>query len=119
VSNRKRTGNWAEQHACSYLRSQGLRLVEKNYSAPCGELDLVMQQEDTLVFVEVRYRADDRFGGALESINSSKVRKLINTAEHFLQRYRRPHSSCRFDAVLLSGRESVPRLEWIQDAFQT
>lgn len=113
----KRRGDWAEAHARQFLTAQGLSHMVSNYSAHCGELDLVMRDQHTLVFVEVRYRANNRFGGALESIDQHKVRKLVRTAEHFLQRHQGTHEACRFDAVLLSGPQNAPSLEWIKDVF--
>jgi putative endonuclease len=113
----KLRGDWAEARARQFLTAQGLSHMMSNYSAPCGELDLIMRDKHTLVFVEVRYRAYNKFGGALESIDQHKIRKLVRTAEHFLQRYGGAHKGCRFDAVLLSGPQSTPSLEWIKDAF--
>jgi putative endonuclease len=95
-----------------------LRLVARNVRSPFGEIDLVMEDSETLIFVEVRYRNTQRFGGPLESVDWRKQRKLRATAEHFLQRHaklaRRP---CRFDVVAVTTGQGSPEVEWIPDAF--
>ena len=109
-------GQAAEEQALAYLNKQGLRLLARNYRCRSGEIDLVMQQADTLVFVEVRYRQSSRFGSAAETVTRSKQQKLLNTASRFLQE-RALDAPCRFDVVGISGRQS-PQIEWIKDAFQ-
>lgn len=106
------TGKEAENHAASFLQSRGLRLVERNYRCRMGEVDLIMEHGNTLVFVEVRLRRNERFGGAAASINGHKQRRLIHAAQHYLQQQAK-EPPCRFDAVLLDG----IRIEWIKDAF--
>jgi putative endonuclease len=95
-----------------------LRLVARNVRSPFGEIDLVMEDAETLIFVEVRYRNTQRFGGPAESVDGRKQRKLRATAEHFLQRNaklaRRP---CRFDVVAITAENGAPEIEWIPDAF--
>jgi putative endonuclease len=109
-------GQAAEEQALAYLHKQGLRLLARNYRSRSGEIDLVMQQADTLVFVEVRYRQSSHFGSAVESVTAAKQRKLLSTASRFLQE-RALDVPCRFDVVGISGRQST-EIEWIQDAFQ-
>ncbi|MBZ0104354.1 MAG: YraN family protein [Sulfuricella denitrificans] len=106
------TGKAAENTAASFLQSQGLRLVERNYRCRMGEVDLIMEHGDTLVFVEVRLRRSERYGGAAASITGHKQRKLIHAAQHYLQQITK-QPPCRFDALLLDG----ARIEWIKDAF--
>ncbi len=114
-------GRRAEQDACDYLERQGLRLVERNYRCASGEIDLIMRDRDTLVFVEVRYRRSRRFGGGAESVDRRKQGKLSATAAHYLQTHpgaaRRP---CRFDVIALTGADNGhPHVDWISNAFQT
>lgn len=115
------TGNNAEARALSYLVQQGLTLVETNYRCRPGEIDLVMNENGTLVFVEVRYRADQSYGGALESIDARKQRKLRAAAMHYLQqRHGSMEVPCRFDVVLVSGSldtDSGVELDWIPNAL--
>ncbi|MFJ5447038.1 YraN family protein [Methylobacillus methanolivorans] len=111
----KQLGDDAEALAANYLQSQGLSLLARNYRCRFGEIDLIMQQGSSIVFVEVRMRSQTRFGGAAASINVPKQQKLIRTAEHFLQQHGN-QAPCRFDAVLLTGL-NTNHIEWIQDAF--
>jgi putative endonuclease len=108
-----RAGIEAEDLALTYLEGQGLRLKARNYTCRLGEIDLVLLDGVTLVFVEVRQRTHRTFGGAAESITARKRQKLIATARHFLAR-QRSLPPCRFDAVLVDGEG---RIEWIRDAF--
>src|SRR5690606_23628442 len=86
-SSRQQRGNASEQRACQWLREQGLELVTQNWRCRLGEIDLIMQHGDTLVFVEVRYRAQDDFGGALASVDQRKQRRLVLAARHYLSRF--------------------------------
>ena len=111
----------AEQAALEHLQSRGLKLLERNYRCPAGELDLVMFDRQELVFVEVRYRRSEHFGGAAPSVDAGKRRKLRRTGEAFLQQYPRlSFSACRFDVVAITGATvAAPeyRIDWISDAF--
>ena len=107
-------GELAEDAAAEFLAGRGMRLVERNYRCRFGEIDLIMSDAGTLVFVEVRYRRNKFFGGALESITATKREKLLRTARHYMSA--RGHiPRCRFDAVLLNG--DTAEIEWIENAF--
>ncbi len=108
-------GNAAEEQARRYLEGQGLRTVARNVRGRFGELDLIMQQGQSLVFVEVRYRRSSSFGGAIASVDAKKQRKLIATAQGYLQQH--PHDGpCRFDVVALDNRPNG--IEWLQNAIE-
>ena len=92
-------GRHAEDIAATFLQQQGLALVARNYQCRFGEIDLIARDGDTLVFVEVRMRANDAFGGAAASITARKRDKLLRTARHYLSGLART-PACRFDAVL-------------------
>jgi len=111
-------GKSKEKLACRYLEKKGFQLIETNYYCRRGEIDLIMRDQDSLVFVEVRYRKNDIFGSAIESVNHHKQRRLIFTAEHYLQQTRTPLAA-RFDVVAISGSEANPTINWIQNAFGT
>ncbi len=99
--------------ARTYLERQGLRPVARNYRCRLGEIDLVMRDADTLVFVEVRFRASTRFGSPAETVDRRKQRRLAATAEIYLQQH--PNAlPCRFDVVAISGND---RIDWIRNAF--
>jgi putative endonuclease len=106
-------GREAEELALQFLTGAGLRLMSRNYTCRLGEIDLILQDGDTVVFVEVRQRRNATFGSAGESITGRKQDKLIATARHYLAR-RRETPPCRFDAVLVDGGGGV---QWIRDAF--
>lgn len=121
MANSRDRGQDAELACCRYLQQQGLTLLARNYQSRRGELDLVMQDQDTVVFVEVRYRASDAYGGALASITSSKQNKLRMTAEQFLQQETRLKNG-RFDVVAMTGKvqnngATHYSFEWIKNAF--
>lgn len=112
-------GAWAEQHAARYLATAGLRELERNYRCPGGEIDLIMEEGEVLVFVEVRYRRHERHGSAAESVHTLKRQRLLHSAQHYLLAHApRERQPCRFDVVTLSGTAPVLRVEWIKNAFQ-
>jgi putative endonuclease len=106
-------GQAAEDLALRHLSGHGLELVERNFRCKGGEIDLVMQERATLVFVEVRKRADRSHGGAAASVTAAKQRRLIVAAQIYLQRYRQP-PPCRFDVVAIDGAQ----LDWLQNAIE-
>jgi putative endonuclease len=106
-------GRQAEDTAFDYLRKRGLTEIERNYRCRFGEIDLIMRDIETVVFVEVRQRSSNLFGGASDSIDARKKRKLLTTARHYIAATG-GFPDCRFDAVLLNGDNQV---EWIRDAF--
>ena len=111
----KQAGDAAEERALAHLASQGLQLVARNYRTPHrggGEIDLVMRDAGTLVFVEVRKRARRDFGGAAASIGPVKQRRIVFAARHFLMRLASP-PPCRFDVVSVEA----GRIEWLKAAF--
>lgn len=111
----KATGDQAELLAAIYLQKQGLNLLEKNYRCRYGEIDLILRDQKTLVFAEVRLRSNLNFGGAASSITPQKQNRLILTAQHFLGTQHNP-PPCRFDVVLLKDL-SLTHIEWIKNAF--
>lgn len=108
-------GSDAEKAAIAYLQQHHLVLLAQNYRCRFGEIDLIMRDHDTLVFIEVRMRSNDAFGGAAASITPSKQAKLLRTARHYLAEIN-SEPPCRFDALLLSGADGK-KIEWIKNAF--
>ncbi len=102
-------GMQAEERALGYLLGQGLTLVERNVRSRRGEIDLVMHDAGTLVFVEVRQRSAARFGGAAASIGTVKQARMWRAAQAFLARHPSP-PPCRFDAVCIDG----DQLQWLR-----
>lgn len=117
----KRLGDAAEAQARRFLEAQGLRWVASNFRTPGrggGEIDLIMRDADTLVFVEVRRRSRSDFGGAGASIGPLKQRRIVLAARHYLLRL--PHlPPCRFDVLLVEGAASDrPAITWLRAAFE-
>jgi putative endonuclease len=116
-TDRQIDGQAGENDALVYLERHGLMLVERNFRCKGGEIDLIMRQRaqgcETLVFVEVRKRADASHGGAAASVTGAKQRRLIVAAQVYLQRYKKP-PACRFDVVAIDGKA----LDWLQNAIE-
>ena len=110
--------HWSEDIAAEFLQRQGLVRLVTNYRNRTGEIDLIMIDDQTLVFVEVKQRRDSRFGLPEESVGMAKQAKLRRTAASYLQRHDRLQSwSCRFDVVAITGNPQAPVCRWIQNAF--
>jgi putative endonuclease len=107
-------GAAAEDRAAAYLTQQGLKLVTRNFRCRGGEIDLIMRDGASLVFVEVRSRARADFGGAAASITATKQARIILAARHYLAQHR-VDAPCRFDAVLIQAGQ----LQWLRAAFET
>ncbi|MGH8476708.1 MAG: YraN family protein [Methylococcales bacterium] len=110
-------GEEAESIALDYLKKQGLRLIERNYRCRNGEIDLIMDDSGTLVFVEVRFRKMAVFGSALESIDTRKKSRIIHCASHYLSA-QRFSGTARFDVIAISPLAEQLDIDWVQDAFQ-
>ncbi|MFT4693725.1 MAG: putative endonuclease [Francisella sp.] len=127
-------GNKAELQACKFLISQNVKIIEQNFKAlPYGEIDIIaldtssqdskdsgsvsgmtVDDENTLVFVEVKYRKSTSFGTAQEMVSYSKQQKIINTANIFLEKnLQYQNYECRFDVIAMNNSD----IEWIKDAF--
>lgn len=108
-------GSKAEDQAFLFLQDQGLLPVCRNYRCSFGELDIIMQDQDTLVIVEVRYRKNDIYGSAAESITRPKQARIIAATQHYLSR-NKVQQPIRFDVITLSGADKI---NWIKNAFIT
>lgn len=115
LTSRKKRGNEAEDKACRYLEKKGLRLIKRNFAIKAGEVDLIMHDKDeTLVFIEVRFRKNADFGGAAASVTPKKQQRIIKAALTYQQKYA-PQSSMRFDVVAIEGDNMT--INWIKSAF--
>ena len=106
-------GMAAEDRAAAFLEANGLQPVARNWRTKGGEIDLIMRDGQTLVFVEVRSRSSSQFGGAAASITATKQARIIHAATHYLSGLTIT-PPCRFDAIL----EQDSQLTWLRDAFQ-
>ncbi|MBA3775931.1 MAG: YraN family protein, partial [Betaproteobacteria bacterium] len=112
---RAEAGTRAEALAAEFLTARGVTIVERNFRTRFGEIDLIGRDGDTLVFVEVRLRRRNDYGGAAGSVTYAKRARLKAAARGYLSRLRRD-PPCRFDALLLDALDP-PRIEWVRDAF--
>ncbi|KTC68778.1 hypothetical protein Lbir_2311 [Legionella birminghamensis] len=111
-------GKQLEQRAVTFLSRQGLQLLESNFQCRWGEIDLIMREGLTLVFVEVRARSSSEYGGAIASITAAKRRKLTKTANYYLLAKKlQDKCAARFDVVLFEGKQL--EIEWIKNAFDS
>ncbi|MDE2157039.1 MAG: YraN family protein [Xanthomonadaceae bacterium] len=112
-------GDPFEQRACTELERAGLSLLARNYSTRHGELDLVMRDGDTVVFVEVRYRRSVGHGDAAASVTASKQARLIQAAGHWLAAHpQHARRTCRFDVISYDGPADAVRRNWLRGAFE-
>ena len=113
LSDKQRAGRQWEEAALAHLRRHGLVLVEANFLCKGGEIDLIMRDADTLVFVEVRQRVSMAHGGAAASITPAKIRRLVCAAQVYLLRF--PVTPpCRFDVIAIDGEQ----IEWLQNVIE-
>jgi putative endonuclease len=118
----RQRGAEAEQIVCDFLQKKGLKLRDRNFHSRRGEIDLIMQDKDSLIFIEVRARRNAYFGSAAESVTQQKQQRIIAAAQLYLQQHN-INQPCRFDVVTVllktSETQPLPQVEhWIQDAFQ-
>lgn len=109
----KAIGDKGEEQALKYLQNKGFSLVARNVRYPFGELDLVMKDSHTLVFIEVRLRKNTQYGSPLETVNNIKQGRIIKAAQAFLQDAKSKDPQCRFDVVAITPNS----IEHVEDAF--
>lgn len=112
-------GQEAEHQACTFLEAQGLNILERNYRCRQGEIDIIATSQDTVIFVEVRFRKNAQFGSGAESVTRSKQQKLLMAARSYLVRRLKREPPCRFDVLEASSRgDGSLQFNWLQNAFQ-
>ncbi len=115
---RHQFGQASEMQAERFLLAKGYRILDRNVRTPLGELDLVAEDRGVVVFVEVKGRTTEAFGGALLAVNRRKRMKLTKLAAQYLAQRHWSDKACRFDVVLIQGRYSdQERIEHLQNAF--
>lgn len=112
-------GGIGESYAQDYLSKQGLTFVTKNFHSRQGEIDLIMQDSDTYVFIEVKYRKKDTFGGAISAISASKQLKIKYSINFYLHQagLNEYNTPCRIDVITLVGDLKQPKVTWLKNAF--
>lgn len=115
IKSKRKIGQQAEQQADIFLQRQGLKLLQRNYRSRFGEIDLIMQDRDTRVFVEVRSRKRGDYGTPASTVTYQKQQKLLKTAQIYLQQHHLGEKiNCRFDVIEILG-QNTPL--WIKNAF--
>lgn len=111
-------GALGEELACQFLRRRGFKIIERNYTCPLGEIDLIARDGEVLVFVEVKSRRHLSAGEPLESITHHKRHQIIRTAKYYLARFGWHDRPCRFDAVSVKiSADGETSIETVRDAF--
>lgn len=105
-----------ENEAAKYLEKQGFRIIARNVSYSFGELDLVAEDNKTLVFIEVKYRRDTRYSAPFEAVTIAKQKKIIKAAQAYLQKISKT-PNCRFDVISMTGSVENLHIDHIKDAF--
>lgn len=115
---KKQLGSQAETIACQYLEKQGLKRITRNFRCKLGEIDLIMKDKTTLVFVEVRMRNNPFYTSALESITWHKRQKCLKTAQFYcLKEKLNPQPACRFDVIAVTMQAHKTHVQWLKSAF--
>ncbi len=114
---RQNLGKAGEELACGELVRRGYAILERRYRTRYGEIDIIARADETLVFIEVKARAGDRYGGSLAAVTARKQQQIIRVALDFLVRERILDRPCRFDVVTVDFNEGKPRIEVYPHAF--
>ncbi len=115
---RHQLGDAGERLAERFLTARGLKTVARRFSTPVGELDLVMRDRSTVVFVEVKTRHDRDFADPQDAVNLRKQRRLTRAAQWFIQQRRWQDQPCRFDVVAVTLAAGEPQIEHFPEAFE-
>jgi putative endonuclease len=118
-STTKEIGDNTEIIARAYLEEKGLVFQCNNFFSKLGEIDLIMKDDETLVFIEVKFRSSNHFGGAISAISVKKQQKIRKTTAFYLQQsgLNEYNTACRFDVVTLQGNIDKPHITWLKNAF--
>jgi len=112
----KNIGDQAESMAENYLRNKKIKIIERNFRAKTGEIDLIADHQGTVVFIEVKFRKSTNFGEPFETVTRSKQRKIIQTSQIYLQKNPKlANKACRFDVISIHNKD----INWIKNAFDT
>ncbi len=117
TATRRQLGDQGEQLAVAALKQRGYKILERNWAAPVGEVDLIAKHKGVLVFIEVKTRKSGRFGTPAEAVPPAKQARLRRLADYYLKHKRLGETPVRFDVVAVMMESGGPRLEIIQDAF--
>ncbi|MFC2283877.1 MAG: YraN family protein [Lachnoanaerobaculum saburreum] len=111
--NKRKIGSIGEDMAVEFLKSRGVKILERNYQNRFGEIDIIGREDNTLLFIEVKYRKNESFGYPLEAVGFAKREKIRKMARFFLNENHYYHYNIRFDCIGIIGSQ----IEWIKGAF--
>ena len=118
IPNKRDIGDKHEAFAVEVIKNAGFEVVDKNYLCKLGEVDIIARSGQNLVFVEVRYRRSENYGGALQSVDKKKQRRIALAANHYLQKHKLTNKvACRFDVFAITGSLNQLSYQWIEAAF--
>ena len=116
--NKRDIGDKHEAYAVDVIKQAGLEIVEKNYLCKLGEVDIIARSEHDMIFIEVRYRRSESYGGALQSVDKKKQRRIGLAANHYLQKHNLTNKvACRFDVFAITGSLNHLNYQWVKAAF--
>lgn len=110
-------GRWGEEEAVKFLQRQGMKILERNYRTPVGEIDVIARKGKTLVFIEVKTRRSDAFGTPQEAVGPTKQRQILRTAQWYLGTGQGRGLQPRFDVLAVRPADGAARIEHIENAF--
>ncbi len=116
--NKKQRGDAIEALAASFLIQHKHSILERNYFSRWGEIDIISEHHRTIIFTEVRYRANANYGGAAASIDNRKQKKLIKTAHVYIQSKKLTLRNARFDVIAVSILQGRYTIDWLKNAFE-
>ncbi len=111
-------GNEAEELACQFLQKQGWEILNRNYYAGRAEVDIIARDDNVIVFIEVKMRSSTYFGSPIEHVNESKVQRVFEAAERWVQENNMLHSPLRFDVIGIISKKTGPEITHTKDAFR-
>jgi len=115
---KKQFGNKGEKIAEDFLRNKGYKIIQRNYRCAFGEIDIIAEYIDTIIFVEVRTKSTDNFGSPQDSITSSKIDKISKTAIMYIQEKNLIDQACQFDVIAITYKTGKPNISHIENAFE-
>lgn len=104
----------AEEYVCTYLKEKGYEILDRNYYGKRGEIDIIIREKDTIIFVEVKYRKNDSYGRGYEFVDNKKQKKIYYTALDYITKKNLNDYNFRFDVISITNKE----LEWIKNSFR-
>lgn len=112
----RRQGNIAEEQAAKYLQNKGYKILARNFSCKMGEIDIIAEdKQNTIIFIEVKQRKTNLFGGGLAAVNKAKQRRITLTAAEYIKKTQPKYFALRFDIITITGND----LEHYENAFTT